>query len=200
MLLVGITGGLGSGKSTVAAIFKQLAVPIYSADERGKYLLNHDKLLIESVKDAFGTEVYNDNEELNSKALAAIVFSQPDKLEILNALVHPAVGRDFKKWVSEQHAAYILKESALIFETGIDKELDKVIFVSASENIRIQRAMLRDHTTEEAVIQRIRQQWPDEQKLPLADFVIINDGQQGLIKQVLEIHHKLIALCHSTTA
>jgi dephospho-CoA kinase len=200
MLLIGITGGLGSGKSTVAAIFRQLGVPIYSADDRGKYQLNHDSLLIQAVKDTFGTELYSRNNELNRAALATIVFSDPNKLALLNALVHPAVGRDFKNWLSQQSSDYIIKESAILFETGIYQELDKIILVTAPEELRIQRAMQRDNSSEEAIRKRLLQQWPEERKLPLADFIINNDEQQSLIEQALETHHKIMDLCHSTTA
>lgn len=199
MLLVGITGGLGSGKSTVAAIFKQLGIPVYLSDDRGKYLLNHDAGLIQAVKSTFGESLYDKEQVLDRAALASIVFKQPEKLHQLNSLVHPAVGRDFEQWVSEQKSAYILKESALLFETGIHHSLDKIILVTAPENIRIQRAMTRDHVSKEAVKERLKQQWPEEKKLPLADFIISNDGKHSLIEQALDIHHKIMSLCHSTT-
>lgn len=193
-LLVGITGGIGSGKSTVAKIFSILHIPVYFADDRAKWLMNNDSDLERQLIDAFGIESYDTEGELDRAYLAKTVFSDPEKVKIINSLVHPAVAKDFKEWASQQSTAYVLKEAALIFETGGNKALDHVINVSSPLKVRIARTLMRDpHRSEEQVNQIINQQLPDEQKNVLADFVIKNTDNKLLIPQVLKIHQQLIS-------
>lgn len=195
-LLVGITGGIGSGKSTVCKLFSLLGAPIYSADDRAKWLMSHDPALKEKILSEFGSESYYATGELNRGYLAETVFSNPEKVASLNALVHPAVGKDFKQWVSQQTAPYLLKEAALLFETGAAKELDCVINVSSPLRVRMARVLLRDpQRTEEQVNQIIDQQLPDEEKNMRADFSIKNTDNKLLIPQVLEVHAQL---CNAT--
>lgn len=195
-LLVGITGGIGSGKSTVCKLFSLLGAPIYSADDRAKWLMSHDPALKEKILSEFGSESYYATGELNRGYLAETVFSNPEKVASLNALVHPAVGKDFKQWVSQQTAPYLLKEAALLFETGAAKELDYVINVSSPLRVRMARVLLRDpQRTEEQVNQIIDQQLPDEEKNERADFSIKNTDNKLLIPQVLEVHAQL---CNAT--
>lgn len=193
-LLVGITGGIGSGKSTVARIFSILGIPIYSADDRAKWLMGNDKELINHIKKAFGSESYLSDGSLNRSFLAKTVFSDPEKVKTINALVHPAVVKDFLDWSAQQNSPYVLKEAALIFETGGNKSLDHVINVSSPLKVRIARTLMRDpFRSEEQVNQIINQQLPDEQKNELADFVIKNTDNKLLIPQVLKIHQQLIS-------
>jgi dephospho-CoA kinase len=190
---VGITGGIGSGKSTVCRFFEILGIPVYSADDRAKYLMSHDSAIQSALQSAFGKETYLQDGTLNRPFLALTVFSDPDKVKKINSIVHPAVGTDFKAWADRQHSPYLLKEAALLFETGSDKDLDKVINVSSPLKIRMARTLMRDpHRNEKQINQIINQQLPDEKKNELADFVIKNSDNKLLIPQILEIHKKLL--------
>jgi dephospho-CoA kinase len=191
--LVGITGGIGSGKSTVARIFSILGIPIYYADERAKWLMANDPELKKQILNNFGSESYSQDGILNRAFLASKVFGDEEKVKIINALVHPAVGADFEKWAHDQNSPYVLKEAALLFETGSYKDLDKVINVSSPIKIRISRVLMRDpHRNEKQVNDIIDKQLPDEEKNKLADFVIKNTDNKMLIPQVLEIHKQLL--------
>jgi dephospho-CoA kinase len=191
--LVGITGGIGSGKSTVARIFSILGIPIYYADERAKWLMANDPELKKQILNNFGSESYSEEGVLNRAFLASKVFSDEEKVKIINALVHPAVVADFEKWAHDQNSPYVLKEAALLFETGSYKDLDKVINVSSPIKIRISRVLMRDpHRNEKQVNDIIDKQLPDEEKNKLADFVIKNTDNKMLIPQVLEIHKQLL--------
>ena len=192
---IGITGGIGSGKTTVCKIFEQLDIPIYYADVEAKRLMIENEELVNGIKSLLGEEAYLENGQLNRAHIASIVFNDRSKLKKLNELVHPAVHKDGKAWAEAQtEAAYTLREAALIFEGGGYKLLDKVITVFAPKEMRIERVMKRDNTTREAVEARIDKQMPDERKIELADFVITNDGQHSLIQQVINIHKALLKL------
>lgn len=192
-LLVGITGGIGSGKSTVCKLFSILGVPIFYADERAKWLMNQDSQLRVQILDAFGPAAYQPNGELNRSYLAETVFPNTEKVAELNALVHPAVRKDFAHWISQQTAPYLIKEAALLFETGAAKELDYVINVSSPLRVRMARVLLRDpHRTEEQVNQIINQQLPDEEKNEQADFSIKNTDNKLLLPQVIALHELLL--------
>jgi dephospho-CoA kinase len=192
---VGITGGIGSGKSTVSKIFSILGIPIYSADDRAKRLMIEDSVLKEKIIAAFGKESYSESGQLNRPFLAKTVFSDPKKVKQINEFVHPAVGNDFNSWANAQSSPYVLKEAALIFETGGQNLLDYVINVSAPLRIRVSRVMMRDPDRSETQInQIIDQQLPDEEKNELSDFVIKNVDNKLLIPQVLKIHEKLVGL------
>jgi dephospho-CoA kinase len=191
-LLVGITGGIGSGKSTVCKLFSLLGIPVYTADERAKWLMAQDPELRNQISNTFGEAAYSSTGELNSTFLAESVFPNPEKIAQLNALVHPAVKKDFEQWIASQTAPYLIKEAALLFETGAAKALDYVINVSSPLRIRTARILLRDpHRSEEQVNQIINQQLPDEEKNELADFCIKNTDNKLLIPQVLEVHEQL---------
>lgn len=190
---MGITGGIGAGKSVVAKIFSILGIPIYSADERAKWLMAHDPELTHSIIKEFGSNSYFSDGSVNRTFLAETVFADPEKVKKINSLVHPAVGQDFLNWAETQTAPYILKEAALIFETEGQKSLDYTINVSSPLKIRVARILMRDpHRSEEQVNQIINQQMPDEEKNELADFVIKNTDNKLLIPQVLSIHEKLM--------
>lgn len=190
---IGITGGIGSGKTTACRLFEVLGIPVYYADDRAKWLMQNDEELIDRLKSAFGAETYTTTGELNRAYLANIVFKDQGKLEVLNGIVHPAVREDGIRWdAAHTNTSYTLREAALLYESGIYKLLDQIITVTAPEEIRIARVMQRDGVTEEAVKARIDKQWPEQKKVELADFVIHNDGAQSLIKQVYKIHQQLI--------
>lgn len=193
MLKVGLTGGIGSGKTTVAKIFEVLGIPVYYADEEAKQLMNTHPLLIKEIKGLLGNDAYRDG-MLNRAFISEKVFNDKEKLQKLNAIVHPFTIEHGKKWMNEQHAPYAIKEAALIFESGIQGEFDKVIGVFAPNALRIQRAMKRDGISYEQVMERIQHQIDDDIKIKLCDDVIINDEQKMLVPQVLALHEKYLTL------
>ncbi|MBO9728169.1 MAG: dephospho-CoA kinase [Chitinophaga sp.] len=197
MLKIGITGGIGSGKSTVSKIFELLGVPVYYADDRAKDILVRDPELMTQVKQHFGNETYDENGRLNRKYLGDIVFNSKDKLAVLNSLVHPATIRDSDRWASEQTTPYVLKEAALLFETESFHHLDKIIAVFAPQPLRVHRVMKRDHMTRDEVLARIYKQIDETIKMRLSDYVIHNDEQHMVIPQVLALHQELLALAAS---
>ena len=189
---IGITGGIGSGKSTVCKIFEVLDIPVYYADDRAKWLMNNDVNLIEGVKSVFGNKAYADG-TLNRPFIADIVFNDKSKLAELNALVHPAVFQDGVAWnEANADAPYTLKEAAILFESGSYLTVDKIITVFTPKEIRIQRVLMRDGITREAIEARMDKQMPEEEKIERSDFVIYNDDEHSLIKQVLDIHRKIL--------
>lgn len=191
MLKVGITGGIGSGKSTVCTIFEVLGIPVYDADQRAKELINNDKVIRKKIIQLLGEAAYND-QGYNREYVAANVFNNPEKLQMLNAIVHPAVGLDAAKWFAKQHAPYALQEAALLVENGSYKLLDYLISVTAPEEIRVQRVMSRDGVSREQVQQRMKNQLPQAEKDKVADFIIDNSGSTSLINQVINVHLQLI--------
>jgi dephospho-CoA kinase len=193
MLKVGITGGIGSGKSVVSGIFGLLGVPVYNSDERAKDIMHENDEVRLQIRSIFGAKAYEADGKLNREYIASCVFSDKDLLAKLNAIVHPVVGTDFQQWCNKNASQpYILKEAALIFEAGINTSLDKVILVFAQEKLRVSRVVNRDLIDEKSARARIENQWEDRKKAPLADFIIINDGTQSLLRQTMEIHHFLI--------
>ena len=191
MLKIGLTGGIGSGKTTVARLFEELGIPVYYADDRAKALQNSSPL-IEEISALFGSEIYS-NGLLDRKKLAAIVFQNRDLLNQLNALVHPAVARDFKSWLSAQQAPYIVKEAAIIFEIGSEDTYDHVVLVIADEATRLARVMQRDGANREEVLNRMRNQMDDNEKAERANFVIKNTDMKSLETQVLDLHRHFIS-------
>jgi dephospho-CoA kinase len=193
MLKIGLTGGIGVGKSTVARIFEVLGIPVYYADQAARQLMVEDEELKLAIIDFFGKDAYT-SAGLNRKFIAGEVFNNEEKLKALNALVHPATLKDAEEWFKKQTAPYVIKEAALIFESGSNKMLDYVIGVKAPLNLRIQRAMERDHISAAEVTARINKQMDEEEKLRLCDYVIVNDEQQLLIPQVLALHDQFLKL------
>ena len=194
-LLVGLTGGIGSGKTTVSKMFVSLGIPVYYADDRGKWLMNHDVELKAQVVAQFGEESYTAEGALNRAYLAERVFSDEAQLARLNALVHPAVGRDFAAWVqAHSQSPYLIKEAALIFEAGSYKQLDKVITVSAPKEERIRRVLLRDvQRSRQQVEDIIGKQLSENERKRRADYLIDNSGKALVIPQVLEVDKELRA-------
>jgi dephospho-CoA kinase len=193
MLKVGLTGGIGSGKTTVAQIFEVLAIPVYYADEAARDLMNHDPELKNQIISAFGNEVYHEG-KLDRRFLGNLVFRDTEKLAVLNALVHPVTIRDADSWMRRQTTTYAIKEAALIFEGGLEKYFDYIIGVRAPASLRLERVIKRDKTSSENVLQRMGQQMDEEEKMSRCDFVIDNDGFHALLPQVMDIHRALIKL------
>ncbi|MEP7164141.1 MAG: dephospho-CoA kinase [Ferruginibacter sp.] len=197
MLRIGITGGIGSGKTTVAKIFEVLGIPVYYADDAAKKLMNEDESLQQNIIEHFGSAIF-ENKQLNRARLASIVFNDPEKLALLNSIVHPVTIADADKWMKrlaksgEKETAYAIKEAALLFESGAQKKLDHVIGVHAPYKLRLQRAMLRDKLSKAEVESRMERQMDETKKMNLCNFIITNDEEQLLIPQVLELHQKLV--------
>ena len=187
MLKVGLTGGIGSGKSTVAKIFEVLGIPVYYADEATKRIMNTDKKLKADLIRYFGEKTYRDG-RLDRIYLASVVFADKQKLDLLNSLTHPATIRDANMWILQQTSPYIIKEAALLFESGANKYLDYTIGVYAPQELRLERVMQRDHVTREEVLQRLNRQMDEDEKMKLCDTVLINDEQQLLVPQVMKLH------------
>jgi len=188
-LQIGITGGIGSGKSLVCRIFHALGVPVYDADSRAKAVMTTDGILVTHIKKEFGVLSYHEDGSVDREYLAKEVFNNAERLKLLNNLVHPRVAKDFEQWVSGQKSNYILKEAALLFEAKSYTTLDKVIVVFAPEELRIKRVLQRDpHRTKEQIKEIIQNQLQEEEKLKRADFVIMNDETKLVIPQVLELH------------
>lgn len=194
-LRIGLTGGIGSGKSTVAKVFEVLGVPVYYADEAAKRMMNEDEPLKQQIIEHFGKSAYKNN-LLDRAYIAGQVFNSKEKLELLNSLVHPATIRDAKHWMQQQTAPYAIKEAALIFESGSQDQLDYVIGVSAPAPLRILRAMKRDGSTREQVLARMSKQIQEVIKMRLCDFIIYNDEQQAVIPQVLALHEHICKLAN----
>ena len=193
IIKVGLTGGMGSGKSTVAKVFAVLGIPVYYADDAAKRLMNEDEILKARLKELFGEETYKDG-KLNRKHLSAIVFNNEEKLRLLNSIVHPATLRDADEWMQRQTTPYAIKEAALIFESGSQAQLDCVIGVFAPMAVRIQRVIKRDGSTREEVKARMEKQIDESLKMRLCDYVITNDEQELVIPQVIKIHEQLIEM------
>lgn len=190
MKVVGLTGGIGSGKSTVAKMFEKLGVSVYIADHEAKKLMNDDEEVKQKVIALFGRDSYI-NEQLNRPYIANIVFNDKAKLEKLNAIVHPAVARHFALWKNEQEGEYVIKEVAILFENGGHLQCDYTILVSAPLEERIQRVLKRDKIDREQILARVNNQWDDTRKIPLADFVIYNENLKETENQVYRIHKKI---------
>ncbi|RYZ00821.1 MAG: dephospho-CoA kinase [Chitinophagaceae bacterium] len=196
MLRIGLTGGIGSGKSTVARVFGLLGVPVYDADGATKRLYATHPGLQASLKEHFGHDIYNEA-GLDRARLAGLVFADPEKLALLNSLAHPPTIADAEAWMARQTAPYVIKEAALLFESGSAAGLDHIIGVSAPVHLRIQRAMQRDGVSKEAVRERMRRQINESIKMRLCDFVLRNDEQELLLPQVLELHARLLLMVGS---
>jgi len=198
MLKIGITGGIGSGKTTVCRIFEALGIPVFNADQVAKSIMNTDAALMASIKEIFGKQAYFKNGELNRKYLASQVFSNQKALNVLNSLVHPAAIQAFEDWYLEQNnGPYVLKEAAILFESGSYKNCDFNILILSPETLRIRRVMERDEVDEESVRARINKQMAEEEKEKLADFTIINDEKKALIPQVLKLNEHFITISRS---
>ena len=197
MKIVGLTGGIGSGKTTVASMFESYGIPVYNSDERAKELMVKSVDLVNGIKSLLGDDAYKDG-EINREYVAGKVFGDQDLLHSLNGLVHPAVRSDFKNWVSEQHAPYVIQEAAILFENGTYDQFDSMILVTAPKMVRLERIMQRDRESEDNILARMSHQWEDVKKIPLAHFVIENTDLEKTHTEVRKIHEKLSELSAST--
>ncbi|MDX1471450.1 MAG: dephospho-CoA kinase [Flavobacteriaceae bacterium] len=190
MKIVGLTGGIGSGKTTVSKMFKDLGVPVYIADERAKYLMNNSPQLKSKIIEIFGEDSYN-KDGLNRPYLADLIYKDKSALSQINSVVHPAVNEDFKEWLKLQKGSYIIKEVAVIFEYGYEAQYDFIITVVAEKETRIDRLLKRDNTSREKILEIMNNQLSDEEKIKSSDFVIHNNSIGETQQAVLEIHEKL---------
>lgn len=192
-ILVGLTGGIGSGKTTIAKLFEELDIPVYYSDDEAKKLYENPDVQ-HRITDALGVNVF-EHGILNRKLLAEYIFSNPEMRDKINAIIHPQVRENFGHFC-EMHASspYVINEAAILFETGTYKKFQFNILVIAPENIKIERLKNRDNASEETIRERMKAQWNDEQKMPLANFIINNDGVQSLKDQVMEIHQKIMTV------
>ena len=190
MMVVGLTGGIGSGKSSIAKAFAALGIEVFNSDEQAKALIATDAQVKERIIAAFGEEAYH-NGEYNRAYIAQIVFNNSEKLAILNGIVHPALAEYFKQWAKAQTSPYVLKEAAILFESGSYKDCDYIITVTAPEEVRIARVMARDHCTEAQVRARMAQQWSDAQRIALSNAVIENIDLEKAKKEVRRINNEL---------
>ncbi len=194
MIKIGITGGIGSGKTTVCKIFETLGIPVYYADSRAKRLMTSNKPLKKAIIALLGKEAYFKNGRLNRKYIGNCVFNDKELLKKLNALVHPVVHQDSKAWFDIQKTPYALKEAALLFESNGHLFLDKVITVLADQDERIRRVIERDGSSKKDVIARMNNQWKDSQRIEKSDFIIENNRKELLIPQIMQIHKELLKL------
>jgi dephospho-CoA kinase len=194
MKIIGLTGGIGSGKSTVCRIFEVLNVPVFYADDEAKALYESVQV-IEAITKLLGNEILNEDGKIDRKKMAAVIFEDSEKLLQIQQLIHPLVKQRFEEWMDiyQKEALYCIREAAILIESGAYKDCDKIIVLTAPEEIRIQRVMKRDNCSEEEVKSRMAHQMKDSERLKYADFVINNDGKQPLIRQVIQIHHQLLA-------
>jgi len=190
-LAIGITGGIGSGKSTVCEVFKLLGVPVFEADTAAGKLINSDSEIRNNLIQLFGNEIYNSDKKINREKLANIIFNSDVELEKVNKVVHPAVRKEFMNWLKLQKTDYVIHEAAILIESGFYKMMDFTILVSAPDEMRIERVMRRSNLTRESVISRMAKQWPDSEKRKFATLELVNDNKNLLIPQIIEIDKKL---------
>ncbi len=192
MKKIGSTGGIGSGKTYVASVFQSLGIPIFNADIQAKKIMTSSGKLIKLVKEEFGNDIYKDS-DLNKEKLASIVFSNSDKLQKLNSLVHPIVKEEFNNWCKKQTSPYVIKEAAILFESNSHIGLDAVICVSAPLELRIERLLNRDDYSEKEIKKRIENQISQEEKEKLSDYIIVNDEKELLLPKIIKIHKELLS-------
>ena len=192
MLKVGLTGGIGSGKTLVCSVLEKLGVAVYYADSEARRLMNSDPGLVIQISGLFGDQAYEEG-SLNREFIADRVFKEKEFLTRLNELVHPAVRKDFSRWASEQEPDfYVVEEAAILFESGSDQNMDLTVAVFAEKELRVRRAMQRDGSTREQVLNRMNTQMSDEEKMEKADLVIYNDGKKMILPQIINMHNAIL--------
>jgi dephospho-CoA kinase len=196
MLVVGITGGIGSGKSVVCQVFSALGIPVFKSDEAARYLMENDVTLVRYLSLLLGADVY-DNGKLNRPRVSEIIYHNPEKLKEVNELVHPATVNYSRQWLAQQVSPYVIKEAAIFFESGTYTEIDVMIEVYAPAELRVQRAMVRSSLSRAQVLAIISQQMDEEEKMKRCDYVIVNDDVTAVLPQVLQLHQQLLLSCSS---
>jgi len=191
-LKIGVTGGIGSGKSLVCSIFELYQIPVYYADDRAKGLMVSDISLVGEIVNLFGREAYLESGQLNRQNISEQIFNDKELLIKLNSLVHPAVHQDVSSWFQKQKSPYAIEEAALIIESGNHRAFDHIILVSAPTELRIDRVMKRNNLNRNSVLGRVNNQSTEQYKRKFADIEIINDGKHSLVQQVAHFHHKLL--------
>jgi len=191
MVIVGLTGGIGSGKTTVAKCFESFGIPVYIADDEAKALMNRSKVIKRQLIQLFGKSAYKD-EILNRPFLASQIFNNKTLLSKMNTIVHPKVASHFKRWLKKQDASYVIKEVAIIFENKLENQYDYIITVVANEDLRIKRVMNRDNASKEKIKAIIKNQLPDAEKVKKSDFVITNNDLESAKQEAVEIHHQIL--------
>ena len=192
MYKVGITGGIGSGKSTIVRFFELKGIPVFIADTEANILVNTSGKIRKKLTSLLGNDIYLSDQTLDRKKLAEYIFNNPDLMERVNSIVHPEVRKHFEKWVKKQTSPYVIYEAAILFETGYYKSVDYTILVTAPEEMRIARVMKRDNISREKVEKRIVNQWADEEKAKLADYIIKNDNSELLLPQLNNLHERML--------
>lgn len=193
MKIIGLTGGIGSGKTIISKVFTVLGIPVYNSDIEAKLLMNSNAQIVTELKNKFGNNLYNKN-ELDRKKLAKLIFNDKNNINFVNNTVHPVVKLHFNKWAEKQNSEYLIKETAILFERGIYKDVAHIITVVAPEHIRIKRIIKRDHLNTEEIKARMTNQISDNEKISRSDFIINNDNKHLIFPQILEIHKKLIKI------
>jgi dephospho-CoA kinase len=196
MITVGLTGGIGSGKTTVAAVFQSLGVPVFNSDDEAKACYTDDSELKAAVEEHFGHEVFNEHGVLHTEILASRVFNNEAQLRLLNSLVHPAVGRRFNAWRLKQQSPIVMKEAAILFESGANHQTDYNILVSAPVDLRIERIFKRNGWPKEEILNRMSRQWPEEKIRSLCDYEIVNDGRL-ILPQIVKVHEDILRSANS---
>ncbi|MFP4023187.1 MAG: dephospho-CoA kinase [Thiohalospira sp.] len=191
MIKVGVTGGIGSGKTLVCQIFEKLGIPVFNADIEAKKIINSDKSVVEQIKHSFGSDIYNRN-QIKKEVLAQIIFNDNKALNRINSIVHPKVREYFLDWAEKQNSQYVIEEAAILFESNAYLDLDYIVNIHANKKSRINRVMSRDKIGKEQVLSRMKNQLCDEKRMKLADFTIYNDGDRMLLPQVVDIHQKIL--------
>jgi dephospho-CoA kinase len=191
MLTVGLTGGIGSGKTTIANFFKLLGIPVYNSDIRAKQVVAENPALKQEIIKHFGPDSYLNN-QYNTKYISSIVFNNSQKLDLLNSIIHPAVVEDFNNWKNKQNSKYVIKEAAILFESGTYLSCDKIITITAPFEDKIKRIIIRDNSGEEEITRRIKSQLSDEEKVKRSDYTLNNDNYELLIPHILKIHESII--------
>lgn len=191
MLKIGLTGGIGSGKTTVAKLFEKYGIPVYYTDTEAKKLMNHSKIIKRKLIQKFGENLYQNN-QLNRAFLASIIFNDKDALNYVSKIVHPKVAQHFNRWVKKQKAPFVIQENAILFENGSHKNMDKIITVTAPIETKIKRVMKRDNTSKKQVLERIKNQITDQEKMNKSDFVIHNIHLEDTKNQVKNIYHEIL--------
>jgi dephospho-CoA kinase len=196
VLKLGVTGGIGSGKTSVCRVFNVLGIPVFSADPEAREIMDHDESIIENINSMIGRDLYR-NGGLDRSVLASLIFNDNSLLEKVNRLVHPVVFKHFDEWVEKQEAPYVIMEAAILFESGANRQVDRVLTVVAPLEERITRVMQRNNLTREQILERIKNQMTDEERTKLSDYVINNSEGDMIIPSVLEVHQSMLSYINS---